>query len=46
MDVDRIGSSVEIAELERWRNRLHEAIDQGFVMDVRRLTLIFPCNFL
>lgn len=32
-DVDRDDGLVEIAELERWRDRVHQAIDQGFVVE-------------
>jgi hypothetical protein len=29
-DVDRPETNVEVADLERWRDRIYEAIDQGF----------------
>nr|AAB94671.1 pro-phenol oxidase subunit 1 [Anopheles gambiae] len=34
-DVDRVdnGTTVSVNDLERWRDRIHEAIDQGFVLD-------------
>uniref|UniRef100_A0A182WQI7 Tyrosinase copper-binding domain-containing protein n=1 Tax=Anopheles minimus TaxID=112268 RepID=A0A182WQI7_9DIPT len=34
-DIDRIdnGTIVSVNDLERWRDRIHEAIDQGFVLD-------------
>ncbi|KFB47970.1 AGAP006258-PA-like protein [Anopheles sinensis] len=34
-DVDRIdnGTIVSVSDLERWRDRIHEAIDQGFLLD-------------
>lgn len=32
-DVNRDDGLVEIAELERWRDRIHQAIDQGFVVE-------------
>ncbi|XP_050074045.1 phenoloxidase 8-like [Anopheles maculipalpis] len=34
-DVERVGDNtfVSVNDLERWRDRIHEAIDQGFVLD-------------
>lgn len=32
-DVNRDDGLVEIAELERWRDRIHQAIDQGYVLE-------------
>lgn len=32
-DVNRDDEMVEIADLERWRDRIHQAIDQGFVLE-------------
>ncbi|XP_052872969.1 phenoloxidase 8-like [Anopheles cruzii] len=36
-DVDRVdnNTTVAVADLERWRDRIHEAIDQGFVLDTQ-----------
>lgn len=31
-DVNRDDDVVEIADLERWRDRVHQAIDQGYVV--------------
>lgn len=33
-DVQRAENIIEIAEVERWRDRVYAAIDQGFVSDV------------
>ena len=40
-DIDRPDDStqVEIADLERWRDRIFEAIDQGFVVTVSTLKI-------
>lgn len=32
-DINRDGDSIEIADLERWRDRIHQAIDQGYVIE-------------
>lgn len=32
-DVNRDDDSVEIGDLERWRDRIHQAIDQGYVVE-------------
>uniref|UniRef100_A0A182NH37 Tyrosinase copper-binding domain-containing protein n=1 Tax=Anopheles dirus TaxID=7168 RepID=A0A182NH37_9DIPT len=34
-DIDRVDNNtvVAVGDLERWRDRIHEAIDQGFVLD-------------
>ncbi|XP_055859251.1 phenoloxidase 2-like [Episyrphus balteatus] len=34
-NVDRDGNSIEIADVERWADRIHQAIDQGYVVDGR-----------
>lgn len=32
-DVNRVDSSVEVADIERWTDRIYQAIDQGYVVD-------------
>lgn len=34
-DIDRDGSKLEIADMERWVDRIVTSIDQGYVTDVR-----------
>lgn len=36
MDINRPedGVTVQVADMERWRDRIFEAIDQGFVLNV------------
>lgn len=33
LDVNRDDEMSEIADLERWRDRIHQAIDQGFIVE-------------
>lgn len=33
-DINRNDTAVEVGDLERWRDRIYEAIDQGFVISV------------
>lgn len=42
-DIDREDSKLEIADLERWTDRIVTAIDQGFVVDVK--IIIFYLKF-
>lgn len=32
-DINRDDDRIEIADLERWRDRIHQAIDQGYVIE-------------
>lgn len=36
-DLNRVEDDtyIEIAEIERWRDRIHQAIDQGYVVEVK-----------
>lgn len=36
-DLQRDENIVEVGDLERWRDRIYEAIDQGYVKDVSKL---------
>lgn len=40
-DIDREDAKLEIADLERWANRIIQAIDQGFVTDVSSIRWSF-----
>lgn len=35
------GANFDISDLERWRDRILEAIDNGFVLDVRNCLIYF-----
>ena len=39
------GAKFDIADLERWRDRILEAIDMGYVLDVRKSFYLFFCRF-
>lgn len=36
-DLNRDDATVEVSDLERWRDRIYQAIDQGYVESVRLL---------
>lgn len=40
LDIDRPddGAVVQVGDLERWRDRIYTAIDQGYVVDVSDVT--------
>lgn len=45
-DVEREFNMVEVADIERWTNRIHQAIDQGYVTDVCLFhDHLYPSNF-
>lgn len=40
-DIDREDVKLQLSELERWANRIIQAIDEGFVITVRRIDIEF-----
>lgn len=47
-DVNRVDDDaiVEVGDLERWRDRIYQAIDQGFVVTVSALVRLKPNCFI